>query len=234
MTAPYFGTALLTAHTDLDALWARAFAGDELTFTVQNVSGTTTLAAANLLVRGDATSGAFTVTLPSAASVIGQVVVLVKIDSGGNGITVSAAGGDTIAGAATKSLGTQWSALTLIARTAGWDISSSFTSTGAGGAPVFAVQAVTTSTALGSSGLFVTITASSDAIGVTLPDYASVTAGSQIICARLDATGQVVTIVADTLNAPESVSPTPDEAYLIGQYSQMLCTATASGWSARR
>ncbi len=76
---------------------------------------TTYTVAANIYyVRGDATAGGFTVTLPPALNNQGRKILLKKIDSSGNAVTVSKAGSDTIEGSNTVSLGSQWDKLHVI------------------------------------------------------------------------------------------------------------------------
>jgi hypothetical protein len=70
----------------------------------------------------DATSAAFTVTLPAATGT-GLVLRFKKTDSSANAVTISRAGSDTIDGATTKSLGTQYHVMEIIDRaTNAWDI----------------------------------------------------------------------------------------------------------------
>lgn len=61
-----------------------------------------------------AVGGAFTVTLPPIAGNEGREVTIRKTDAGGNAITVAASSGNTIQGATTTSITTQWQALTLV------------------------------------------------------------------------------------------------------------------------
>jgi hypothetical protein len=61
----------------------------------------------------DATGGSFTVTLPSAASVSSPVVHILKTNLL-NTVTVSRAGTDTIEGATTKVLASQFGRITLL------------------------------------------------------------------------------------------------------------------------
>lgn len=80
----------------------------------------------------DATSAGFTITLPAASGnangTIGQFFVIQKIDASANVVTIARAGADTINGAASKTLTTQyagilifgtgattWGAITLVA-----------------------------------------------------------------------------------------------------------------------
>lgn len=58
---------------------------------------------------------AITVTLPLASGTAGgKMIIIKKIDSGGGAVTLSGTGGNTIDGAATKSLAAQWSTALLI------------------------------------------------------------------------------------------------------------------------
>jgi hypothetical protein len=69
-------------------------------------TGTYTSSAAEF-VRADATSAGFTVTLPSSPAA-GAVVIVRKVDSTANVVTVAPAGGGTIDGDATASITSQW------------------------------------------------------------------------------------------------------------------------------
>lgn len=72
------------------------------------------------VVLADATGGAFTVTLPSATGSAGAVLRIKRLNSGANAVTVSGAGGQTIDGAATSSLTTQYQVLSLVSDGANW------------------------------------------------------------------------------------------------------------------
>lgn len=91
---------------------------------VNNVSSATTLDETYSTVRGDATSAAFTITLPACVTAnIGRIYRIMKIDSSGNAVTVGRTGSDTINGATTSSLATQYSAKTYVCGAAGlWEI----------------------------------------------------------------------------------------------------------------
>ncbi len=82
--------------------------------TLVTKTATYTIAANTYYVRGDATAGAFTITLPPALNNQGRKVLIKKIDSSGNAVTVSRAGADTIEGSTTVSLGSQWNKTHLI------------------------------------------------------------------------------------------------------------------------
>lgn len=56
----------------------------------------------------DATAGAIVATLPAASASKGWFILIVKTDSGGNNVTVTRAGSDTIEGATTVALSAQY------------------------------------------------------------------------------------------------------------------------------
>jgi hypothetical protein len=70
----------------------------------------------NLLL-ADATTAAFTITLPAVAA--GQLLTVKKIDSTANAVTISPASG-TIDGAATDSIAIQWQARTYVSDGTNW------------------------------------------------------------------------------------------------------------------
>lgn len=68
----------------------------------------------------DATSGAITLTLPAASSFVGQMFWFKKIDASANAVTISRAGSDTIDGATTYVLSTQYKYVELISNGTAW------------------------------------------------------------------------------------------------------------------
>jgi hypothetical protein len=83
---------------------------------------TTTYAitALDSVVRADATAGAFTMTLPTAVGCAGRQYLLKKIDSSANAVTVSTTSSQTIDGAATYSLASQYSHVLLVSDGSNW------------------------------------------------------------------------------------------------------------------
>lgn len=62
---------------------------------------------------GDATGGAFTVTLPAASTVTGKIYNIKKIDVSANAITIDGDGAETIDDSATQALSSQYDSLTI-------------------------------------------------------------------------------------------------------------------------
>lgn len=68
----------------------------------------------------DATSAAFTVTLPAAASNVGRIYVIQKTDSGGNAVTIDGNASETINGSTTASVSTQWQSYQIQSNGTNW------------------------------------------------------------------------------------------------------------------
>jgi Pectate lyase superfamily protein len=88
--------------------------------TLHYVAKTTTygIAATDYMI--DCTSGTFTVTLPTAVSVAGQVYVIKN--SGTGVITIATTSSQTIDGVTTQTLGTQYQSITVMSNGANWII----------------------------------------------------------------------------------------------------------------
>jgi hypothetical protein len=72
--------------------------------------------------RLDATSAAFTVTLPAAKVCAGRTLAFKKIDASANAITLDANGSETIDGALTVSVSSQWQTVRLYSNGKSWDV----------------------------------------------------------------------------------------------------------------
>ena len=93
------------------------FEVEKMNFAYREVTAATSATAADRVIGVDTTSGAVTVTLPTAASVRSGFVITIKdigADTETNPITVARSGSDTIDGATSIILYAQYSAATLI------------------------------------------------------------------------------------------------------------------------
>ena len=86
---------------------------------VYEVSESGTVPSVAGLVEVDATAGAVTMTLQDCARVY-HPVLIVKVDSSGNAVTVAAPSGQTISGAASVSLAAQWNSGLFHPGATGW------------------------------------------------------------------------------------------------------------------
>ena len=80
----------------------------------------TALTADAALVLGDATSAAFTVTLPSVLGASGITTTVKKTDASGHHVTVAGSGSDLIDGSATYALTTQYQSVTVLCDGTTW------------------------------------------------------------------------------------------------------------------
>lgn len=92
---------------------------------VTTVTETTTLGSAHYTVLVDATAGAVTINLPSAASAYsagrGRIYQIKKIDAA-NTVTVDGNGAETIDGQATLALTAQWQSVTIQSNGTSWSL----------------------------------------------------------------------------------------------------------------
>ena len=70
----------------------------------------------------NASSGAFTVTLPTAASVLGKLYTIKKIDTSANVVTVTTTSSQTIDGAITNIVATPYESVTVVSDNSNWSI----------------------------------------------------------------------------------------------------------------
>lgn len=102
--------------------WANLLELDE---GVASKTAAYTATATDHTVLCDASGGAFTVTLPKAATNKGKVLVVKKIDAGVNAVTIDGNGSETIEGAATVALSARWASRTVQSDGSNWIILAS-------------------------------------------------------------------------------------------------------------
>lgn len=93
--------------------------------TVATKTGAYTATVSDFLILCDATSGAFTVTLPAASTQKGLMLTIKKIDSSANAVTIDGNAAETIDGAATVSLASQYNSRTIVSSGANWHVTAS-------------------------------------------------------------------------------------------------------------
>jgi len=82
-------------------------------------TGAYTITATDSTIQADASGGAFQVTLPTAASIAGRQYTIKRINATNN-VTVGCSGAETIDGATTKTLGSQWATGTVQSNGTTW------------------------------------------------------------------------------------------------------------------
>lgn len=100
--------------------WRGFFNGISAASTTKTANYTAT--AADYLILCDATSAGFTVSLPSASAsgMTGKILVMKKIDSSGNAITLDGFLSETIDGALTQTITVQWSPFAIMSNGTNW------------------------------------------------------------------------------------------------------------------
>ena len=88
--------------------------GHALALDVKSKTANYTMTTNDCIIRGTGGAGGITITLP-AATFFGMMVLVKKIDTGAGAVTVARAGADTIEGATSLSLATQWNGAHLVA-----------------------------------------------------------------------------------------------------------------------
>lgn len=92
-----------------------------LSAAVRTVTGVATVVIlSDYILLGDASSADVTITLPSAASLEGRTLIIKKIDSTLNTVTIAADAGETIDGAATQVIYTQYTSRTIVSDGTEW------------------------------------------------------------------------------------------------------------------
>lgn len=92
---------------------------------VTSSTASATLAASVSFVKADSTGGAVTLTLPTAASYTGRHLTVKRINGGGNNVILDGASSETIDGALTKTLASQYSSATILSDGTGWHVTAS-------------------------------------------------------------------------------------------------------------
>lgn len=72
------------------------------------------------IITGDATGGAFSITLPTAVGIPGRSYTIKRLNSGGNAVTVATTSSQTIDGASTVGLSAQWQSVRVVSDGANW------------------------------------------------------------------------------------------------------------------
>lgn len=90
--------------------------------TYRSVTATGNVQSGDYLLLCDSTSGAVTITLPPAALVPGRIYVFKRINAGANNVVVDGYASETIDGAATYTLSSQWAGVTVMSNGTAWFI----------------------------------------------------------------------------------------------------------------
>ena len=90
--------------------------------TVRSVSVSGAIVSTDSIILADSTAGAVTISLPPATTAVSRVFVVKRVNAGANNVTVDPFGSETIDGAATYALTTQWSYVRFVSNGTAWFI----------------------------------------------------------------------------------------------------------------
>ncbi len=118
----YVGTAVYSADGTMSKVPLASYVSAGILTKTANYTVTTTDVGSNgeLLVRGDATAGNITITLPAASTVTGLKFIIKKIDASINTVTISSA--STMDGSTSIILSTQYSGKIIVSNGTTYDI----------------------------------------------------------------------------------------------------------------
>ena len=105
----------------VDALSLNGLSGTVLIPIVAK-TGAYTATATDEVITCDATSAAFTITLPAVAGITGKPYTIKKTDSSGNIVTIDGNASETIDGATTYLLSSQYDTLPIVSDGSNWHI----------------------------------------------------------------------------------------------------------------
>jgi hypothetical protein len=109
---------LLNQHSqEIDRLHADPYNA----WAVETVTTSTTLTNENTVLV-DTTGGSIIITLPAASDNESKVYNIKRITGGVNTLTITPDGADTVDGASTKLIATQWASLTIVSDGTAWFI----------------------------------------------------------------------------------------------------------------
>jgi hypothetical protein len=178
-----------------------------LSTNVATKSANYTLTSTDHVVLANATSGALTLTLPTAVGITGRQYTVKKVDTTANGVTVATTSSQTIDGATTYNLTSRNQTASLVSDGANWAI----TSTLAGGASTsafsFPASSLTTINFLANDSTFTGLTAPSS--GLTGTGFGNTVASKATAL-------KGATVSVGTFAVPSSWSGSPSVASMTG------------------
>lgn len=102
--------------------WVPEAVGDPINYYSQTLTSSYTPTTQDMVLLCDCTSGAITVTLPQCSLVAGKELIIKKIDSSSNAVTIATTNSETIDGVTTQTVGSQYQSLTLMNNSTSWYI----------------------------------------------------------------------------------------------------------------
>lgn len=206
-TLTEIGGADFNIYSDIDGWTGSVIIGPHSRLNnenVQTVAGVTTLDEWNRTVEANATGGAFTINLPAAATAKFWTYTIKKVDASANVVTIDPAGAETIDGAATLPLSTQYSSVTIQSDGTAWIVIST-NGSGSSGVDKFAANRIVSLTA--GEGTDLTIATALAALPASGGDIYLKGPGPFPVAAPLDFTTKVVRIRGTGTSGSFSAGP---------------------------
>jgi hypothetical protein len=106
--------------TDKPGLVANGFAAGSVGYAVATKTANYTATLSDGVIVADATGGNVTITLPTAVGFAGLRFIVKRKDASGNTVTIATTSSQTIDGATTKALASQWAFVEVVSDGANW------------------------------------------------------------------------------------------------------------------
>lgn len=114
--------AVYTGASYTDPEWVTSLAGNKITEAISTKTSAYTITSDDSVILADATSSAFSITLPTAVGRSGKKYFIKRINDGSNNVTVDTTSGQTIDGETSQVLTTQYETITVISDNSNWHI----------------------------------------------------------------------------------------------------------------
>ena len=212
---------------EVDASWFNDIKSEieNATLTVTAVTTTYPVAAGDKLITGDATGGAFDVTLPPLSGNEGKNYIVKKIDASANAVTVEGNGSETIDGALNVVLPSRYDNIWVIAGASEWHVIAKWND-------ILVNQELTTPDINGGTATSLTnlaIRSTGAAFDLTLATLEALTT-TRILRFNVNDADRVLTIEADSIiNQDLSSDATPTFAGITNDSADINITTTTSG-----
>lgn len=124
ITAPSRNQLRRVCDGDNDAIRAfeRLFRAAGYLLNVTTITANYTITQGDFIILANATSGAITVTTPIVSEMVGRMFFIKKIDASGNAVTFNPNGSETVDGALTLALASQWDSALVANNGSNWFI----------------------------------------------------------------------------------------------------------------
>lgn len=107
---------------DFGGSWQNILGQSSTTYTITNVSTNYSVLTTDQVLLCTSGSGGITLTLPAASSMTGKQLIIKKVDSGAGALVVDGNSSETIDGALTQTISSQYAYMILVSNGTSWFI----------------------------------------------------------------------------------------------------------------